>query len=88
MARQTSGVQNATFRDKLRGAIKGHARVPVWGIDDWFMGRVYPVLEAEAESPTDDKSADLIINLVDCADGRQAAAVVEQFLGTDESHAI
>jgi hypothetical protein len=84
MAKQTSGVQTATFREKLRGSIKGHARVPVWGIDDWFMDRVYPVLEAEAESPTDANSADLIAKLVDCTDGRQAAALVEQFLNTDE----
>lgn len=70
----------ATFRDKLRGAIKGHAWIPAWAIDDWFMDRVANVLADEYDEPTDPRSKELLLKITATDDGRRAIAFIEQFM--------
>jgi hypothetical protein len=80
MAKQTGGVIVATFRDKLRGAIKGHQWVPAWMIDDWFMDHVAGVLAQEYDEPTDPHSVELLLAVTATDDGRAAIAAIEKFL--------
>jgi len=84
MAKATGGVIMATFRDKLRGAIKGHQWIPSWAIDDWFMEQVADVLAQEYDEPTDALSKELLLKITDTDDGRRAIQVIEQFLEQEQ----
>lgn len=75
------GVIIASFRERLRGAIKGHKHVPVWLIDGWFLLHVYDLIHVEALSPTDPESVTLAERIAESQDGRAALELIEEFLG-------
>ncbi len=78
MANPSGGVIVATFRDRLRGAIKGHENMPSWACNWWFTRNIAPVLLA------DDADAELVKELAQSRDGSHAIQTIEAYLAAAE----
>ena len=74
-----AGATTATFRDKLRGAIRGSEKVPAWAFDFWFMRHVSPVI-----LDNEDVDLDLVMALAESQNGRDAVAIIQRYLATPE----